>query len=418
MKPAIDGIGIVADDLTGGAAIGGEIARLGHVVDLVSLSNTVQPRRSIVVETGSRYIPADLSAERVKNAVRFLVDAGCPVIMKKIDSTLKGNVATDLAAFAASCPGQLLIAPSCPEVGLTLRAGQQFTPRGPGISVLDLLSAAMPGSIATLDIDTIRRGTRAVSQWLRTHPDQMVLADSETEADLAAVAAGAAEAGSVSFGGTYGLGAALATAYLGPGTSSRYLPPTVDRMIVIAGSASAATARQITHLTAAGAEEIVLDVERILHGEAETEAQRAQAWISSSAAKVLVVHTAAARTQERVRRHCDRLGWNERDLANLLAMPFTAAVRAAAGSAIYFVGGETTGAVFDRIGLGALVIRGECSPAVPLAVGETVHEWPLILTKPGAFGVNSVLTDAADQLVGPWHTRTDPATKTKHPSFQ
>jgi hypothetical protein len=53
-----------------------------------------------------------------------------------------------------------------------------------------------------------------------------------------------------------------------------------------------------------------------------------------------------------------------------------------------------------------------------LAVGETVHAWPLILTKPGAFGVDSVLTDAADQLVGPWHTRTDPATKTKHPSFQ
>jgi D-threonate/D-erythronate kinase len=120
----------VADDLTGGAAIGGEIARLGHVVDVVSLSNTVQPRRSMVVETASRYIPADLSAERVKNAVRFLVDAGCPVIMKKIDSTLKGNVATELAAFAAGCPGQILVAPSCPEVGLTLRGGQQFTPPG------------------------------------------------------------------------------------------------------------------------------------------------------------------------------------------------------------------------------------------------------------------------------------------------
>jgi D-threonate/D-erythronate kinase len=392
-------LGIVADDLTGGAAIGAEAARLGNPVDVVRIGQPVPPKRSVVIETGSRYIQSQLAAERVVEAARLLLRSGVSVLMKKIDSTLKGNVAAELSAFADSCPGRLLVAPSCPEMGLTVRDGRQHTPRGPGVSVLDLLSTSINGPLAALNLNTVREGSAAVANWLRQNPHGTVLADAETDADLAAIALGAAEAKIVSFAGTYGLGAALAGTFLPSGTAPRFTPPALDGMIVVAGSASATTASQISHLVAAGAEEIVLDMERILTGGAEEEARRAASQILSSAAKLLVVHTAAERTGKDVADHCRRLGWNERDLANLLAIPFASALHAAPGYAAYFIGGETTGAVFEKLGLDSLVIHGECSAAVPFAVSTAPSGWPLILTKPGAFGSENTLTETAGTLL-------------------
>ena len=400
MTPATNFIGVIADDVTGGASIGGEIARMGHPVDLVGLGQSIRPAGSTILETGSRYIAPAQAAERVQDAARLLADAGASVVMKKIDSTLKGNVATELAAFATTCRGRLLIAPACPEVGLGLRHGRQVRSGAPDISVLDLLAPAMTEPIVSLDLGTVRRGSSQVATWLQQNPDGTVLADSETEADLATVVAGAAAAGIVSFGGTYGLGAALAATFLGSGTQSRFMPPAVSKLLVIAGSASAATAAQLAHLSAAGAEEIVLDIDRILVGEAQGEAERAAARVRASSADVLVVHTAAARTGEAVTRYCTRRGWNERDLANLLAIPFSRAIQAASDHALYFIGGETTGAVFDRLGITSLAVHGECTPAVPLAVSSTTPQWPLILTKPGAFGTESVLAEAAHAILG------------------
>lgn len=236
-------------------------------------------------------------------------------------------------------------------------------------------------------------------EWLQKNPEGTVVADAVTDADLAAVVAGAAEAGIVSFGGTYGLGAALASTFLARETGTRFEPPVVEGMIVVAGSASATTAAQIAHLVAAGAEEMVLDVERMLTCGAEEEAQRVAAYIGSSSAKLLVVHTAAESTGTRVADSCRRRGWNERDLADILATPFARAMQAAPGYAAYLIGGETTGAVFERLGLGSLIIQGECSPAVPYAVSRTASKWPLILTKPGAFGTENTLTETAELLL-------------------
>lgn len=411
-------VGIIADDLTGGAAIGGEIARLGHPVDVVGLGQATRPGRSIVVETGTRYSPPGIAVERLKKAAEILSRAGTSLTMKKIDSTLKGNVAIELAAFAANCRGRLLIAPACPEVGLTLRDGQQFTPRGPGRNVLELLSSSLDGPLAHLKLNTVRQGRQAVTDWLQANPDGTVVADAETDADLAILAAGAAEAGIVSFGGTYGLGAALATAYLRRETKTRYIPPTVPGMLVVAGSASATTAAQLAQLVEAGAEEIVLDMERILAGGEEEEAQRATGQIHSSTAKLLVVHTDAERTGQEVVDHCRRFGWNERDLADRLAIPFAQAMEAAAGHAIYLIGGETTGAIFDKLGLNSLTIEGECSPAVPFAVTIPRSKWPLILTKPGAFGTKHTLVETAELILGSRESTVHTGQDNHHPSIR
>lgn len=395
-------IGIVADDITGGAAIGAEIASMGHAVDLIRLSQASQspsPPHTVIVETGSRYLPADESARKVREAVAALGRDGMPVLMKKIDSTLKGNVATELAAFADSRPGPLLIAAACPEVGLALVGGRQVTARGPGADVADLLAASLSGRIHILDLETVRRGRDAVADWFRQHAGSTVLADSETQTDLDEAAAGAAAAGILSYAGTYGLGSALAAAFLEPGAAAEYAAPPVDRVLVLAGSASDVTARQIRELVLAGAEELVVDVEAVLQGQAESEARRAGLLASASKAKVIVVHTAPGATQERVRRHCGQRGWTERDLALSLALPFAEAARAAEGAAVYFIGGETAGAVAEILGLQALTVHGECTPAVPWATTSTPSPWPVVLTKPGAFGTDRAPAEAADLLL-------------------
>lgn len=409
MKVA-DRIGIIADDITGGAAIAGEIAREGHVVDVVGLNHAQTPHRSVVIETGSRYIPADDSVRRVRTATRLLRLAGFPVIMKKIDSTLKGNLATELAAFCDASEGRVVIVPACPEVGLTLRDGRQMTPHGAGVDVLALLTTVMPASPALLGLDTVRGGIACVSDWMRRCPNRVVLADAETSEDLDLIIAGATETNVTSFAGTYGLGTALARV-LHTARSPLQRPPSIDRMIFIAGSASQTTATQIAHLVRAGAEEIVLDVDGLLLGKGEAEAERIRLRVASSSSRALVIHTSAEETRERVRSHSEKVGWNERDLANILGPPLAAALSVVReSSAVFLIGGETTGAIFTFLEMDGFTVYGECSPAVPIGLTGRV-DWPVILTKPGSFGVESVLTDAADAIVPHWR-KTSPSFST------
>lgn len=413
-------IGIVADDLTGGSAIAGEIARIGTRVH-VARFDYAGPigNSSIVLETASRYIESAESARRVREATRRLQNHHFAVIMKKIDSTLKGNVATELAVFCQETTGTVLITPACPDVGLTLRGGRQRVGNSAGVDVEQLLGGVLSAKPALLPIAVVNQGRAEIFEWLGRNRSAVVLADAITQEDLDAIALGGRDAGITAFAGTYGLGAALQRAVDGPFSSPRTTPP-ARRMVVLIGSASPTTVKQIELLVDAGAAEVTINVQEVLAGDADRELSRIRSLVESASAAVIVVHTGAPSNSRFVKEQQTRAGWNERDLAIHLVPPLAEAVRAAPSAALFFVGGETTGALFDHFGWHELVVVDESSPAVPIAQGA-FGDHPFVLTKPGAFGVPVVLVEAARHLVSGWNpkaaanqltTRTSSATLT------
>lgn len=389
-------IGIVADDLTGGAAIAGEITPGRGPVTVTAWHQDTPSSGPAVIDTASRFAPADVSAHRVQQATQQLLDNDFGIVMKKIDSTLKGNVATDLAAFAHTCRAPLLIAPACPEVGLGLHNGRQTTPSGPGRDVTAMLTDFLPRPPALLKLDTVRAGASAVEAWLKRHTGNHILADAITPEDLATITAAAARCSVTSFAGTYGLGAALAS---GGNRGSRDTdePQTVNRLLVLAGSASPVTAAQVARFSATGALDITCDTTAVLSGQTAAEAQRIGRLVAE-ASPAIVVHTDPLRTSTTVDETATRRGWTPRDIAEQFAPVFTAAINAAPNCAVLLIGGETTGAVIDSIGLHTYTVTDEIAPGVPRGLTSRT-DVSTLLTKPGAFGHDNTIVDVAHRLL-------------------
>ncbi len=390
-------IGIVADDLTGGAAIAGEIARPGKPVPVLRLQTDGRfERRTLVVETGSRYLPVAQAEQRVIQAVHQLRQAGFTVLMKKIDSTLKGNVAAELAIFAKAVGERLVIVPACPAMHIHVRDGCQWKSGRQGIDVVALVARALGWPPLSLPLAVVRDGEEAVGAWLGAHDCPVIIADAQTQNDIRQIVGGARKTGINAFAGVYGLGEALAGL---PGKPDMQPPGAASRLMVLVGSTAGATVAQVDYLIGQGAANIPVRVSSIFNDDSERELDRLRQEIARATAPVLLVHTDAKSTADDVGRFCQARGWNDRDLAQALAAPFAEAVRSLPGAGIMIVGGETTGALFDLLGWTGLLVTGEFADSVPIAALPSTG-YPFILTKPGAFGTVSVLRDAAQKMLG------------------
>ncbi|HEY0208901.1 four-carbon acid sugar kinase family protein [Acerihabitans sp.] len=396
-------VGIVADDLTGGAAIAGEIARPGQPVPVLRLqAGGGLARRTQVVETGSRYMPVAEAEQRVTLAVQQMQRAGFSLLMKKIDSTLKGNVAAELAIFARAVGQRLVIVPACPAIRIHVRDGFQWKSGLRGIDVIALVARALGWSPLSLPLAVVRAGEPAIGAWLGVTDCPVIIADAETQDDIRRIVGGARNTGVNAFAGVYGLGEALAGL---PGRPDRQPPGQASRLVVLVGSTAHATVEQVDHLITRGAANIPVRVASIFTDGAEAELQRIRHEIAQATAPVVLVHTDAKSTADDVSRFCRERGWSDRDLAKALAAPFAEAVRSVPGAGIMTVGGETTGALFDMLGWDGLLVTGEFAATVPIAALPD-SGYPFILTKPGAFGTVSILQDVAEKMLDarPNHT--------------
>ena len=127
---------IIADDLSSATDCGAQVVRSGMsvVVPLGSYSLSAQARAAdvISVDTDSRSLAADEAYSRVKVAAGKLVAEGWTAFYKSVDSTLRGNLGSEVEAVLdvvhADCA---IIAPAFPKYGRTTVGGVQYLHRRP-----------------------------------------------------------------------------------------------------------------------------------------------------------------------------------------------------------------------------------------------------------------------------------------------
>jgi len=118
---------IVADDLSGAADCAIGFTGAGHrvVVMLEALREQMDPLAdTTAVDTDTRRLTPDQAAARTSAAYRALGGAGHR-LYKKIDSTLRGNWAAEVAALQPDA-GLAIVAPAFPATGRVLRGGRVF----------------------------------------------------------------------------------------------------------------------------------------------------------------------------------------------------------------------------------------------------------------------------------------------------
>lgn len=211
---------LIADDLTGAADSGVQLVGSGiRTRVLLPLPDDAaspagggasdQPEafpeslNAIAVDTDSRHLPPEAAAERVRAACEALPLSSAGVLVKKIDSTLRGNVGRETEAVLGASDAELaLLTPAYPEQERTVRAGllyvagrklekTEFASSLPspdaGSSIAALLRRQTRCETATIDLDTLRTGDARVRARLDRCAERgarIVVCDAETGADL------------------------------------------------------------------------------------------------------------------------------------------------------------------------------------------------------------------------------------------
>jgi len=388
-------VAIIADDLTGAADTGMQFARAGYrtAVAFRGAEMSFGDLDAVSLDTDSRTMPPGPAARRVSKAVRTVRDAS--ILYKKIDSTLRGNVAAELAAaLEASGREHAVVAPAFPDAGRTTIGGVQLVggvpvhetamrddPKTPVIEghVPTLLSGAFSvGVLGWENLQGLGSDIRVLSG------SRCVVADARSNADLDALARAVPDPSEVLWAGSAGLALALSRRYPGPraGETPAALAPARNVLVIIGSlnSSSREQSRQLVEKHGAVAIPVA--------GRRSVKRAVAVARAALMEGRCTILHSPEKRRSP-----------GGGPVVALLAEVAASLSGEGLFDALVMTGGSTAVAVARRLGASGIRLDGEVEAGVPL--GTLISPSPYrVVTKAGGFGNPDTLAHAVQTLAG------------------
>ncbi|WCT74156.1 four-carbon acid sugar kinase family protein [Sphingomonas naphthae] len=411
-------LGCIADDLTGASDLAGELVARGmRTMQVMGIPNEALPDDldAVVVALKSRTTPVAEAVGESLAALRWLRESGCERIFFKycstFDSTPQGNIGPVLEALAAELGADFSIAcPAFPANRRTVYQGHLFVgdrllnesgmenhPLTPmkDADLVRVLQAQITGKAGLIPLGEIRaRSVAAKAQALIAAGTTVAIADAIDDGDLAIV--GAYCAGLPLTSGASGLGVAVGAALMGAdaGGAPAPLPALGGRRAVISGSCSLATRRQVAAVRER------MPACRIALDEGETPATliaRARDWIAAQAGDGPILIYSTADPAEVARQRA--LDPNASAVLEEVLAEIAAHLVDQGARALVVAGGETSGAVVQRLGVTRLRIGPEIDPGVPWTIGGGGPNDRLLLAlKSGNFGSDDFMSKAWEML--------------------
>ena len=420
-------LGCIADDYTGASDLANTLTRSGlrtvQTIGVPSDDLALPDVDAVVVSLKSRSIEAGLAVTRSREAEKWLRGRGAAHVLFKIcstfDSTDAGNIGPVMDALrAASGDTIILVTPAFPETGRTVYMGNLFVGEVPlnesplkdhplnpmhDSNLVRVLARQSRTRIALVALADLARGRDAVRAGLAELAGKgfgAAIADAVFERDLETIGEVALDH-RLSVGAS-GLGLGIARALVASGrVKSQASSAAVDAAVggpaaCLAGSCSQATLQQIA--SAEGAMAVLhLDPELAVAG--KEEARRALGWARDRLkdGPILIASSSApdqvAALQARHGR--DAAGHAiEQALADIAEGLVQSGVRR-----LVVAGGETSGAVVDRLRIPGFLVGAEIAAGVPVlrAVGAKGGDMLLAL-KSGNFGGPDFFSDALELI--------------------
>jgi uncharacterized protein YgbK (DUF1537 family) len=423
-------LGCVADDYTGASDLANTLTKAGlrtiQTIGVPEDDRALPEADAVVVALKSRSIPADEAVARSREAESWLRARGAAHVMFKVcstfDSTDAGNIGPVMDALRDAAGEPIaLVTPAFPETGRSVYQGNLFVgavpldesplkdhPLNPmrDANLVRVLARQSAGAVGLVDTATVARGAEAVAarlDALAAEGKQAAIADAIFDSDLE-VLGRAIIARKFSVGAS-GLGLGLARALVADGRGTRDAAgaamgaPVGGAAACLAGSCSQATLQQVA---AAEAQMPVLrlDTKALLAG-ADAVARvvgEALAFAETrlAAGPVLIASSA---TPEAVRALQAEHGIDAAGHAIEAALAAIAEGLVARGvRRLVVAGGETSGAVVDRLGLRAFLLGPEIAAGVPILRTAGRPEPMLLALKSGNFGGPDFFGRALDMM--------------------
>ncbi|MCA0848812.1 3-oxo-tetronate kinase [Salipiger thiooxidans] len=418
-------LGAIADDLTGATDLSLILSRNGmRVVQVIGVPDTLdavaEEADAVVIALKSRTNPAAEAIEMSLAAGRALQEAGAKQLFFKycstFDSTDEGNIGPVAAALMEHLGTATTIAcPSFPENGRTVYKGHLFVfdqlisdspmkdhPLTPmqDPNLVSVLSRQTTRPVRLVAHETVRRGAAAIEAAIAQEPG-ICIVDAISDEDLRAIGRAVADLPLVTGGSAVAMG--LPDVYrergwIAPAAPGEGFAAPEGRGVILAGSCSAMTRRQIAAAETAGVHMLRLDALEIASGATTPEAVVAFVEEASQRSDLppLVYSSAdpavVAQAQDKLGRM--RAG----EVVEALLANVAACLAARGFTRFISAGGETSGAVVAALGTSALRIGPEIDPGVPW-VSALDADRPLCLAlKSGNFGGEDFFLKAWEML--------------------
>ena len=334
-------------------------------------------------------------------------------ILKKMDSTLRGNAGAEVRAMLEALPEMIaVVAPRVPETSTHGSRRHPCGQRATGDKTdfgRDLFSPVSDSRVAAhfdepsvaLSLRTIRAGRAALDAALddaRRRGFRIAIADAETDDDLQALAAVDRGRSDILWVGSAGLLESLSH----PSNAAPLAaPPAVaGPLLFLVGSLSAMTQRQIARF-AEHAPDDVFRVDPIALLEARDDLDLARAEAALHAGRTTLIALDGDRTRVEA-----ALAWGEargtgvaatsarlREIFIEVARPLIAA---AARGAVVLSGGDVARTFCSTYGVRGLDLLAEAAPGIPIS--RAIGADRLLVTKAGGFGTPDTYLDIIHTL--------------------
>ncbi|MBJ6133036.1 four-carbon acid sugar kinase family protein [Ochrobactrum sp. Q0168] len=419
-------LGAIADDFTGATDLAGLLARSGYPVSLrfglpdeTEAANIETSAPFEIIALKCRTIPVDEAVAQVRAAYAWLKAAGAQRFYWKycstFDSTAEGNIGPVSQALMADIgTSQTIYCPAFPENGRSIFMGHLFVGEQPldespmkdhpltpmrDSSLVRLLQPQVKGKVGLANRLVVARGSDALKARLAELAGQgvaHVIIDAVADGDLGIIAEATLDLPLLTGGSALAMPLPRLLAEAGQlekGRQEALAPVVGEGKIVLSGSCSAMTLKQVAHYKDKAASYRLDPLELAEHGAGE-----AMTWLRQRALNEPKLIYASADPAS-VRGAQEKLGVEragqivEETLAALAREAFSLGIRR-----FVVAGGETSGAVAQALGVSRVMVGQEIAPGVPWTFATVEGGAVALALKSGNFGSETFFETALRKL--------------------
>ena len=394
---------IIADDLTGAMDSSGYLAGLGLSV-VVFLDKYIRTTAAVsVISTDSRKDTPSVAAEKIKRMAKGLRGQ---IVFKKVDSTLRGNIDTELTALMEILSYEkAVLAPAFPAVGRTVVNGVLLV-RGKPVaetnfardlvtpvreSSIPLLLKSTGCTVGTVTLETVAKGAWALSREYTSRSERILVCDTAEQSHLKTIAAASSLAGSrMLLAGSGGLARELHLLIDGS-AAKKSLKPEANKpgpTLIVIGSRHPVTARQIKKAE----KESQLPFLQLRIEELDNASRKPSE--RNSIVKSALHHLEKGQSVAITSSFSRLMSAFEQEIVDELAEIAVLILDAGKTKGLFLSGGDTATAVCRALEASKIRVYGEIIPGMPAGELFAGRKRLRLVTKAGAFGDETAIVES------------------------
>ncbi|MBV8872905.1 MAG: four-carbon acid sugar kinase family protein [Metakosakonia sp.] len=395
-QSAVQQVVILADDFTGANDAGVSLAQTGMRVEVVLEATYQSDAQALIYNSDSRAMTATAAYEKVAALTESVLRLSSPAwLVKKIDSTLRGNPGAEVMAMQRITGAKaVIIAPAFPAAGRITREGKCLVN---GVLLTDTEFASDPKTpITRADVGALFSGHSqnitpsqlpvALLSGSAQVPALLVV-DAQTDADLDDIITHAMQASERPLlVGSAGLCDAL---------SRRLAPQKQPVVLAVVGSMSEIAQKQVSVAAQhPRCEDIFVDINDVFQSSATD--YRAAIVAALNNGRHCLVHTCPdEQARHQVAALCERWGVSRAEcgerICDYLGALTHDVLQHSTPDGLYLSGGDVAIAVARALGAKGFQIRGRAAGCVPWGYFSGCEWQRPVMTKAGGFGDETTL---------------------------